>query len=64
MFALLALAGDMGCSSGPTVVGLVAGMTENGFRGGILAAVIFPILLLVGLVVLGKTKDPANELRK
>lgn len=64
MFALLALAGDMGCSSGPTVVGFVAGMTENGFRGGILAAVIFPILLLVGLVVLGKTKDPANELRK
>ena len=64
MFALLALAGDMGCSSGPTVVGLVAGMTESGFRGGILAAVVFPILLLVGLLLLSKTKDPSQNLEK
>ena len=64
MFALLALAGDMGCSSGPTVVGLVAGMTESGFRGGILAAVVFPILLLVGLLLLSKTKVPSQNLEK
>ena len=63
MFALLALAGDMGCSSGPTVVGLVAGLTQNGFKGGILASIVFPILLLVGLLLLGKTKDPSENIK-
>jgi len=63
MFALLALAGDMGCTSGPTVVGLVAGLTQNGFKGGILASVVFPILLLVGLLLLGKTKDSSENIK-
>lgn len=63
MFALLALAGDMGCSSGPTVVGLVAGLAQNGFKGGILASIVFPILLLVGLLLLGKTKDPSENIK-
>lgn len=51
MFALLALAGDLGCASGPTVVGAVAGMFEENLRIGILAAMIFPIALLVGLML-------------
>ncbi|MBQ9118776.1 MAG: MFS transporter [Lachnospiraceae bacterium] len=51
MFALLALAGDLGCSSGPTVVGAVAGLFEENLRVGILAAVVFPVLLLIGLVM-------------
>ena len=49
MFALLALAGDVGCSGGPTVVGMVSGALNNNLRMGILAAVVFPILLLAGL---------------
>ncbi len=47
MFALLALAGDLGCSSGPTVVGMVSGLLDNQLKWGLLAAGIFPILLLV-----------------
>lgn len=50
MFALLALAGDVGCSGGPTFVGLAAGRFGDNLKMGILFAVIFPILLLAGLL--------------
>lgn len=49
MFALLALAGDLGCSSGPTLAGLVSSCFHDNLRIGIFAAVIFPVLLLLGL---------------
>ena len=51
MFALFALAGDLGCSSGPTVVGLVAG-AAGGLKSGLIAALAFPALLLAGLWLL------------
>lgn len=49
MFAFLALGGDVGCAGGPTVVGKVAGMFQDNLKTGILVAVVFPILLLVGI---------------
>lgn len=49
MFALLALAGDVGCSGGPTVVGMVSGVLGDNLKMGILAGVIFPVLLLTGV---------------
>ena len=52
MFALLALAGDLGCSSGPTLVGFVTNATTGQLHTGILAAVIFPIIL--GVCILKK----------
>lgn len=56
MFALLALAGDVGCLSGPTVVGLVSGASGS-LHTGILAAVIFPVLMLLCLLAgRGKSK--------
>lgn len=54
MFALLALGGDIGCSSGPTLVGLVSGALGDNLRAGLLAAVIFPIILLIGIASLKK----------
>ena len=51
MFALLALAGDLGCSGGPTLVGLVSNVTNDNLKLGILAGIIFPVTLLVCLVV-------------
>lgn len=54
MFALLALAGDLGCSSGPTVVGYVSGIASDNLKMGILAAIIFPFLLLLSLLLLKK----------
>ncbi len=50
MFALLALAGDIGCMSGPTYVGLVADRFDGNISYGILFAIIFPILFLTGIL--------------
>ncbi len=54
MFAFLALAGDLGCSGGPTVVGYVSGIASDNLKMGILAAIIFPFLLLLSLLLLKK----------
>lgn len=51
LFAMLALAGDVGCSGGPTLAGLVSGLFNDNLRMGILAAAIFPIMLLVGILI-------------
>lgn len=56
MFALLALGGDVGCSAGPTLVGLVSEAFGNDLKTGVLAGVIFPILLLAGIVHSGHKK--------
>lgn len=57
MFALLALGGDLGCSGGPTLAGFVSGMLGDDLRKGILAAVIFPILLVLGVLILNRSED-------
>lgn len=51
MFALMALAGDLGCSSGPTLVGMVSSHFGDSLNVGILSAIIFPILFLIGIGV-------------
>ena len=48
LFALMALAGDLGCSGGPTVVGMVSSCFGEDIRKGILVGVLFPLLLFVG----------------
>lgn len=45
LFALLALAGDVGCSAGPTLVGLVSDVVGGNMKLGILAAIVFPVAL-------------------
>jgi MFS-type transporter involved in bile tolerance (Atg22 family) len=52
MFAFLALAGDLGCASGPTLVGFAADASNGDLRVGMLLAVIFPVILLTGLLTL------------
>lgn len=49
LFAMLALAGDVGCSMGPTVVGRVSGALGDNLRFGVLAGIVFPVLLLAAL---------------
>lgn len=49
MFAFLALAGDLGCSAGPTLVGQIAGADGALLNRGILAAAGFPLLLVLVL---------------
>lgn len=57
LFALLALAGDLGCSSGPTLAGFVSGVYGDNLRRGILAAAIFPIALLVSLLLIKRRRS-------
>ena len=52
MFALLAMAGDMGGAFGP---GLVGGITQNAndnLQKGMLAGCIFPLVLIISLLIL------------
>lgn len=59
MFALLALAGDLGCGSGPAIVGYISGQFGGELKKGLLFAIVFPVLLL-GCNLLGlETKERA-----
>ena len=55
MFAILALAGDAGCASGPGLVGLV--MNATTLKTGLLTAVVFPLLLACGVGLLKARSD-------
>lgn len=50
MFALLALAGDTGCSVGPFIVGMVSGAAGDDLKLGLSTAIVFPVVLLICLV--------------
>lgn len=52
MFALLSLAGDVGCTTGPTVTGFVSDAFGGDLRMGILVASIFPVLMILSLSLL------------
>ena len=56
LFALLALGGDVGCSGGPTLVGFVSSALGDDLKTGILAAVVFPLLMLGGVLVIRKNR--------
>ncbi len=55
MFAILALAGDVGCSAGPALCGFVAEGT-GALKAGLLVSAVFPLLLAVCVVLLKKGK--------
>ncbi len=52
MFALLALAGDIGCTFGTGLVGTVSSMFNEELEIGIMSAAVFPIVLIIGLSVI------------
>ena len=57
MFALLALAGDVGCAGGPTVVGFASGLASDDLKKGILAGMGFPIFMLLSIFLLKREKE-------
>lgn len=57
LFALLALAGDVGCSAGPTLAGGISSCFGDNLKIGILAALVFPILLIVGILLNGRKRE-------
>lgn len=59
MFAILALAGDIGCSMGPTLCGFVAEGT-GALKTGLLVSALFPVVLVVCVMPLkGRKKETA-----
>ncbi len=54
MFALLALAGDVGCAGGPALVGLVSSAAGGALKAGLLAAILFPAALIALVMALAK----------
>jgi fucose permease len=54
MFALLAMAGDLGGSVGPAIVGRVTQFAGDDIRVGMGVGLIFPLVLIVMLIILSK----------
>lgn len=52
LFALFALAGDSGCSSGPLLVGTVSEYFGNNLKTGFLACSIFPFIMMIAVSAL------------
>ena len=63
MFAFMALAGDVGCSAGPTLVGFVSGAANNNLKAGLLAAIVFPVLILLTVLSSGNSPEKLTESR-
>lgn len=57
MFALLALAGDLGCSVGPSIVSAVATAFDGELKSGLLAASVFPMILALGVFALRRVRS-------
>ena len=54
MFALLALAGDLGGAVGPAIVGNVTQRAGENLQAGVLAGIGFPIVLVISVIILRK----------
>ena len=62
MFALLAMAGDLGGAFGPSLVGNITQNAGNNLQRGMLAGCIFPLVLILSLLILkGLRKDHTNH---
>ena len=57
MYAMLALAGDLGCASGPAAAGAVAGAFGGALRPAMAFSVVFPVLLLIGIRLYRRTAE-------
>ncbi len=57
MFAYLALAGDLGCSAGPTLTGFVSSAFSDSLNAGLLAAAVFPLILIISALSLKKSQS-------
>lgn len=60
MFAFLALAGDLGGTLSPAMVGNVSKLAGDNLKAGLLAATIFPFVLVISLIILKKASRKTN----
>ena len=63
MFGILALSGDVGCSTGPQLAAVVSEIAGGSLNVGLLACIVFPIIIVVACSILVKSeKKPEKEL--
>ncbi len=60
MFALLAMAGDLGGAFGPSLVGAVTQQAGDNLQTGMLAGSVFPLILILTLVLLARRERKAG----
>ncbi len=61
MFALLAMAGDLGGSLGPGLVGTITQMSGNNLKRGMLIGCLFPLILIVCLMLMKSMRKGINS---
>lgn len=57
MYALLALAGDLGCASGPAAAGAAADAFGGNLQPAMAFSVVFPVMLLIGIWLYRRTAE-------
>lgn len=60
MFALLAFGGDIGCTGGPDMAGII-GNYFNNIRIGLGFGMIFPVVLIIGVLILKKLSNKCGN---
>ncbi len=55
-FAMLAMAGDLGGSAGPAIVGNISQLAGDNLQRGLLAGGIFPVIMIIALVMMANSK--------
>lgn len=61
MFAFLALAGDLGATVSPSLVGGISNMAGGNLKAGLFAATAFPLLLIFGLILLRRKFNKVSQ---
>lgn len=62
LFAMLAMAGDLGGAFGPSLVGTASQLNSNDLHSGMLAGSVFPLVLIVALAALSLQSKKAGSL--
>lgn len=60
MFALFALGGDVGCTSGPTIAGQIASVFGSDLKAGFAFGTVFPLVMLILALICRKNENKAK----
>ena len=61
LFAMFALAGDTGCSTGPLLLGTVSQYFGDNLKTGILAGTVFPLIMIFAVIALMRQDKKKTE---
>ncbi|MDE5984228.1 MAG: MFS transporter [Eubacterium sp.] len=61
MFAFLAVAGDIGCTSGPTLIGWLTDAAGGDLKKGLIFATIFPVIMIAAMLLMRKESKKKNS---